>query len=102
MAAYDATNPRSNGVRSDTLPPLCYLSGKNFVCFLPGRQFLREEIPRIQFKNPSVQMTAFKSYGPFPHLRVYFSNGDKAMIDCERKKCENILQELTAIAGKTE
>ena len=49
-----------------------------------------------------MQITAFKGYGPFPHLKIFYSDGRKAMIDCEYKKSKNILEELTAIAGKTE
>ena len=78
--AYDAVDRQSTGVR----------------------RFLGENIPQIQYKNPSVQIVALKNTGKFPHINVYFSDGMKTLIDCESKKSEKILKELSSVAGKLE
>lgn len=66
------------------------------------RWLLKENIPRIQYKNPKVQIVAFKNTKHTPQINIYNSDDTRLRINCEFKKGERILAELTALAGKPE
>ena len=42
------------------------------VHLLYYRQFLKERLPPIQFKNPNVQFVLFKNRKPTPFVDIYF------------------------------
>lgn len=66
------------------------------------REFLKEKIPQIQYKNPSVQILPLKNQGKFPCINVYHNNDHKTLIDCDAKGSNEIFQELCELAGKSE
>ena len=66
------------------------------------RKFIAEKLPPLQFKNPNVQVVLFKNRHPFPAVWIYFSDGSKVMLAVEGKTPDRIMDELTAVAAKTE
>ena len=68
----------------------------------PFRKFIAEKLPPLQFKNPNVQVVLFKNRHQFPAVWVYFSDGNKIMLAVEGKTPDKIMDELTAVAAKTE
>ena len=44
----------------------------------------------------------FRNEGHIPSLKVFHGDGSRILIDCEGKRSERILQELSAVAGKPE
>lgn len=66
------------------------------------RLFLKENVPQIQYKNPSIQILALKNTKRTPQINVYHNDDSTTLIDCEFKKNTRILNELTALAGKLE
>ena len=65
------------------------------------REFIKEKVPQIQYKNPNVQILAFKNQYKFPSLRIYHEDYHRTMIDCENKESDRIFQELSKVAGKS-
>ena len=71
-------------------------------CFSTFRRFIAKKLPPLQFKNPNVQVVLFKNRHPFPAIWIYFKDGSKVMVAVEGKSPDKIMDELTAVAAKTE
>lgn len=59
-------------------------------------------MPRIQYKNPKLQIVRHLDKMPSPYIRLWFDDGKDLLIDCFRQKHEDILQRLIKIGGKSE
>ena len=70
--------------------------------FLIFRKFIAEKLPPLQYKNPDVQVVLFKNKHSFPAIRIYFDDGRKMMLAVEGKPPDRIMEELSAVAAKTE
>lgn len=68
------------------------------------RDFMKENLAQIQYKNPRVQIVAFKDTKAPAQITVYHKDNicNKAFIDCRYKGSRHIMEELTTTSGKTE
>lgn len=65
------------------------------------RQFYFWEMPRIQYKNPKLQIVRILDRMPSPFIRLWYDDGKDVIIDCFNQSHQDILQRLIKIAGKS-
>lgn len=63
------------------------------------RQFVKEQLPPIQFKHPNIQFSLIKNRKPTPSINIYLSDDRYVTLDVENKEPELILSELASVAG---
>ncbi|XP_018325118.1 probable 28S ribosomal protein S25, mitochondrial [Agrilus planipennis] len=66
-----------------------------------AKEFAFWFLPQIQYKNPDVQIEAFKNMTPSPFIRVFYETGHQMLIDCDSKTKEEIHDHLMKVIGKT-
>ncbi|KAI1234603.1 hypothetical protein IHE44_0003665 [Lamprotornis superbus] len=66
-----------------------------------ARKFVFFNIPRIQYKNPWVQIMLFRNMTPSPFLRFYLDNGEQVLVDVEDKTNKEITEHVKKILGKS-
>ncbi|KAG0350926.1 hypothetical protein BC939DRAFT_529708 [Gamsiella multidivaricata] len=61
-----------------------------------ARYFLRENMPRLQYNNPTIQFEVNKVQEPgvSPELIIEFANNDTKKISCSRIKSSQICKEF--------
>lgn len=65
------------------------------------RQFYFWEMPRIQYKNPHLQIVRILDKMPTPFIRFWLDSGDSVIIDCFAQSHQDILKRVIKVAGKT-
>lgn len=65
------------------------------------RDFYFWEMPRIQYKNPSVQIVRHLDKMPNPFIRCWLEDGSDVLFDCFHQSREEILQRLIKTLGKS-
>ncbi|XP_061428790.1 small ribosomal subunit protein mS25 [Lethenteron reissneri] len=65
------------------------------------RKFVFFTVPQIQFKNPWVQIVAFKNVTPSPFLRFYLDTGEQILVDVEDKTNQEITAHVKKLMGKS-
>merc|ERR1712071_45174 len=66
------------------------------------RNFLLRDVPQIQYKNPLVQIVTFRDATDFPQIKLFFDDGNKALIDVDGKHADEIVNLVELMAGATE
>lgn len=111
---YTTHTDTSAGTRYEVI---CACSTSWFV-ITSLRWFAAEEVPKLQYKNPRVQILISKNESPSPSIDIYHSElvsnftqlvqlmcigrGDIVHIDTDNKSSDDILGRLAAIAAKDE
>ncbi|KAG5871668.1 hypothetical protein JTB14_032273 [Gonioctena quinquepunctata] len=75
---YHVTSPNSQGT-------------KDFVFWY---------LPKIQYKNPNVQIATVKNLTPSPFVRCFYDTGDEMLIDTFGRTKEEIYEHLINAIGK--
>lgn len=65
------------------------------------RQFYFWEMPRIQYKNPHLQIVRILDKMPTPFIRFWSDDGNDIIIDCFSQSHQDILDRVVKVAGKT-
>lgn len=65
------------------------------------RSFYFWEMPRIQYKNPKLQIVRHLDKMPSPFIRLWFDDSTDLIIDCFKQTKEDILERLIKVGGKT-
>ncbi|XP_011881565.1 PREDICTED: probable 28S ribosomal protein S25, mitochondrial [Vollenhovia emeryi] len=65
------------------------------------RDFVFWHLPQLQYKNPDVQIVAFKNITPSPFMTCYYEDGKTMLIDLDSKSKDEILEHLLRVVGKT-
>ncbi|CAH1117984.1 unnamed protein product [Phaedon cochleariae] len=58
-------------------------------------------LPRVQYKNPHVQIATLKNMTPTPFIRCFYETGDEMLIDTFDRTKEEIHDHLITVVGKT-
>ncbi|XP_065912136.1 small ribosomal subunit protein mS25-like [Dysidea avara] len=66
------------------------------------RWFVAEEVPKLQYKNPRVQILISKNESPSPSIDIYHRRGNIVRIDTDNKSSDGIISRLAAVAAKDE
>lgn len=66
------------------------------------RNFIYKDVPQIQYKNRTVQITTTRNRLTYPVVHVFFGNGKKVAMDVESKTGPEILEMFGKVAGATE
>lgn len=65
------------------------------------REFYFWELPRIQYKNPNLQIVRILNKMPTPYIRFWYDDGRDIIIDCFNQSHLDILQRVIEVAGKS-
>lgn len=66
------------------------------------REFYFWEMPRIQYKNPHLQIVRILDKMPTPFIRFWLDNGEDILIDCFNQGHQEILKRVIRVAGKSD
>lgn len=66
------------------------------------REFYFWEMPRIQYKNPHLQIVRILDKMPTPFIRFWMDDGKDIIIDCFNQSHQDILKRVIKTAGKSE
>lgn len=66
------------------------------------RQFYFWEMPRIQYKNPQLQIIRILDKMPTPYIRFWLDDSEDVIIDCFGQSHQEILSRIIRTLGKTE
>ena len=75
---------------------------RNADIFHGLRLFYFWEMPRIQYKNPNLQIVRILDKMPSPFIRFWFDDGKDLIIDCFKQDHRDILARVIKVAGKSE
>ncbi|KAG9510186.1 putative 28S ribosomal protein S25, mitochondrial, partial [Fragariocoptes setiger] len=87
-----------------------HLHGKKYITpeeqrndrFNGLRQFYFWDVPRIQYKNPQLQIVRFLDKMPTPYIRCWLDDGSDILFDCFHQSREEINERLHKVIGKSD
>lgn len=65
------------------------------------REFYFWEMPRIQYKNPHLQIVRMLDKMPTPYIRFWLDDSSDVIIDCFNQSHEDILSRVIKTVGKS-
>ncbi|XP_050698073.1 probable 28S ribosomal protein S25, mitochondrial [Eriocheir sinensis] len=67
-----------------------------------ARDFVFWHLAQLQYNNPQVQVNTFKNLTPTPFIRVFFENGEDALVDCDSRPLKEIHSHVKKVFCKTD
>uniref|UniRef100_A0A0P4WN49 Small ribosomal subunit protein mS25 n=1 Tax=Scylla olivacea TaxID=85551 RepID=A0A0P4WN49_SCYOL len=67
-----------------------------------AKDFVFWHLAQLQYNNPAVQVATFKNLTPTPFIRVFFENGEEALVDLDSRPRQEIVEHIKKVFCKTD